>query len=208
MTTELSTTANAEYALADKAKDDAITHARLAGEALIQAKGNLAHGEWLAWLANHWDYQPRQAQACMQLARNWQALPNAQRNAHLNLTDALKLLAKPKNEAAKLDDGARKAAKSSPEAPQAPERPSDAEVAQLRNDAQEAFDNAAQLASRLEAMEYANEGAERAGKEIASKDEQIRALKAENARLLEDNARWQRKAQYWERMAKRQTPNA
>lgn len=193
--------------MADEAAGNAWNYVHEAGRRLIAAKEALPRGQFEPWLAEHFHGTLRLAEQYMQVSRGWDKIEEKRNGVSgLSFREALKLTQTPKPEKP-VQKPASTAPQPPPEATQSPERPSDAEVAQLRKDAQEAFDNAAQLASRLEAMEYANAGAEKAGKEIASKDEQIRALKAENARLLEDNARWQRKAQYWERMAKRQTPN-
>src|SRR5262249_60382448 len=47
----------------------AVMHAITAGEALIEAKARVKHGEWLPWLAEHCDLSERTAQGYMRLAR-------------------------------------------------------------------------------------------------------------------------------------------
>jgi hypothetical protein len=63
-----------------------------AGEALIEAKGLLKHGQWLPWLSKHCGLSPRSAQGYMQLARA-SGGENAQRVAHLSIREALRVIA-------------------------------------------------------------------------------------------------------------------
>jgi hypothetical protein len=71
----------------------AIAHAVRAGELLIEAKGQLKHGEWLPWLAANFPGSARSAQGYMRLAEHAE---DAQRVAHLGIKGALKQLAAPK----------------------------------------------------------------------------------------------------------------
>lgn len=84
-----------EHAAACQAAQSALSHARRAGELLMQAKAGLEHGAWLPWLAEHCPTLPeRTAQAYMRLAGRWPALEaKAQRVADLPVRDALALLA-------------------------------------------------------------------------------------------------------------------
>lgn len=197
MSNYLAASANQEFAAAQDNYETGLQHLKNAGDALMQIKERMEHGQWLPWLEdrNNWHYSPRQAQQCMRIAVNWDALPNTKDSAYLSVDGALKMLAKPKTDA-NADDGARKAAHKATQAPTSPD------AAQLQQEVLEARQNAAELASQLEAVEYANDGAERAAKEIMSKDEQIAALMAENAHLQEQLARWKAKAKHWEKMAK------
>src|SRR5690625_4799067 len=188
MSNDLVNTANHEFAQAQDSYGNSLRHLKNAGDALMLAKEGMDHGQWLPWLesGNHWQYSARQAQQCMRIAANWDALPNAKDSAYLSVDGALKALSKPKSDTS-ADDGARKAAQ---KATRGPTSADNTDTATLQQEVLEARQNAAELASRLEAVEYANEGAERAAKEIMSKDEQIAALKAENAHLQEQVARW------------------
>lgn len=60
-------------------------HAIAAGKLLIEAKGLVGHGWWLAWLREHCQVSPRTAQTYMQIAR---LAPDAQRVADLPLRRA------------------------------------------------------------------------------------------------------------------------
>ena len=57
-----------------RASASALERAVLAGERLIEAKGHLAHGEWLPWLKEHCDLPARTARQYMRLARNKEAI--------------------------------------------------------------------------------------------------------------------------------------
>ena len=85
---------NAAHDDACRAAQSAISHARRAGDLLIEAKAGLEHGSWLSWLGEHCPTIPeRTAQAYMRVARDWPTLEaKAQRVADLPLRDALALL--------------------------------------------------------------------------------------------------------------------
>ena len=74
-----------------------LDRARAAGDKLLQAKSQVAHGQWLPWLAaNCPRLATRTAQAYMKLAREWDRLVlKSADSAHLTLDGALKLLAAP-----------------------------------------------------------------------------------------------------------------
>ena len=67
------------------------------GRGLIEAKGLLAHGEWLPWLTERVEFSERSAQNFMRLAREWS---NPQTLADLGASKALALLALPAEERA------------------------------------------------------------------------------------------------------------
>jgi hypothetical protein len=74
-----------------------VHHAIAAGELLLQAKKQVAHGKWLSWLGEHCsELSERSAQAYMKLARNKTEIPNPQLTADLTIDAALKSLSKPK----------------------------------------------------------------------------------------------------------------
>jgi hypothetical protein len=80
----------------DEAAVEGLKNARKAGEALIEAKGLLKHGEWLPFLKQcDESLTERTAQAYMQVAKNWArlSLSNAQHVADLSFRGALKVLA-------------------------------------------------------------------------------------------------------------------
>jgi Protein of unknown function (DUF3102) len=75
-----------------------VQHAVRAGELLIEAKGQVSHGQWLPWLEANFPYSVRSAQGYMRLAENAE---DAQRVAHLGIKGALKQIATQKQ----IEDG-------------------------------------------------------------------------------------------------------
>lgn len=65
---------NDHHSAATRHAESALDHARQAGELLNQAKGLVAHGRWIEWLAGNCDVSPRQAQRYMKVASNWLAI--------------------------------------------------------------------------------------------------------------------------------------
>lgn len=57
------------HALATKYADQAIEHAKRAGQLLLEVKAQLPHGEFLPWLAENVSVSERQAQRYMRAAR-------------------------------------------------------------------------------------------------------------------------------------------
>ena len=102
---------NREHRAAEVALNTGLEHALEAGRLLIEAKAQVAHGEWLPWLERHFEGAPRTARVYVQLARRWPQIKEAkrQRVANLSVRSAVKLLASP-------TDGARAT-------PQAEQRP-------------------------------------------------------------------------------------
>lgn len=83
---------------AQRCAGEAVEHARRAGDALLQAKAEIGHGNWLPWFEKAgFTFAERTAQAYMRLAKEWPRLPEQKRNAvaDLSLRDAMKALAKP-----------------------------------------------------------------------------------------------------------------
>lgn len=67
---DLATIANEEHALARQAFVSTLEHAQRAGEALISAKAQVQHGDWLDWLEANFDGSERMAQRYMSIASN------------------------------------------------------------------------------------------------------------------------------------------
>jgi hypothetical protein len=85
---------NERHLACEDAARSTIEHARDAGDALIEAKAQVPHGEWISWLSENVECSKRSAQAYMRVANQWDRLPsNAQSTAHLTLNEGLKLLA-------------------------------------------------------------------------------------------------------------------
>jgi hypothetical protein len=88
---DLAARIRAEHEEALRHVERGLVHALRAGELLIEAKTQLAHGQWLPWLRKHCRVGARTAQVYMQLVR---LVPNAQRVADLPLRTAVKHLHK------------------------------------------------------------------------------------------------------------------
>lgn len=67
--TDLAASISEEHEQAERALRDGLLHAIRAGELLLEAKREVAHGEWESWLQANVPFQPRRARAYMQLAR-------------------------------------------------------------------------------------------------------------------------------------------
>jgi hypothetical protein len=82
-----------------EAAGDMLRHAREAGAKLTQARVHVQHGEWSAWLADHFHGSARAARVYMQVARRWPEIKEAKRqtSAILGIDGALKLVAEPKD---------------------------------------------------------------------------------------------------------------
>ena len=67
--------------------------ARQAGEALIEAKSLVAHGEWSGWIKANFRGGMRTAQRYMKVAKNWDSIAGKNDSvSHLSVTQALDLL--------------------------------------------------------------------------------------------------------------------
>ena len=73
---------------------ESVRHAVEAGELLIEAKGQLGHGQWLPWLQDHCTISERTAQLYMRVAKNRAEVENQIRNgaADFSLNEAIALL--------------------------------------------------------------------------------------------------------------------
>lgn len=85
---------NDEHRAAYGCAQEAIEHARIAGEHLLKAKAALKHGEWLPWLAANVEVSESQAQRYMKVAQNWTAISRAGGMSELTLRGALDSLSK------------------------------------------------------------------------------------------------------------------
>lgn len=90
---------NAAHEAAEHAINDALHHARRCGDLLIQAKAECDHGEWKAWIGEHFTGSYRTAAAYMRIARGWDALQaKVQTSAPLGIDGALRILSAPREE--------------------------------------------------------------------------------------------------------------
>jgi hypothetical protein len=75
------------------ARKNLVVHAIIAGDALLEAKATMGHGEWGPWLEKYCSLSERTAQRFMSLAKNKARLQSKSANlADLKLTEAEKLL--------------------------------------------------------------------------------------------------------------------
>ena len=92
----LAETIRSEHQQAEVAARAALEHGFNAGDALIEAKAKVPHGEWAEWLrANVPQIGERTAQLYMKLARNRDQL-DPQRVADLSLRQAAKMVSRSK----------------------------------------------------------------------------------------------------------------
>ncbi len=76
---------NEEHEAASRAVRSALEHARRAGELLLEAKAQRAHGEWLPWLAEHCPaVSPRVAQMYTRIASSWPELEARAKTKHVS----------------------------------------------------------------------------------------------------------------------------
>jgi hypothetical protein len=86
--------ANRYHNRAQELTSGALEVAWLAGHALLDAKRQCRHGEWLGWLADNFEGSERTAQAYIRLASNTQHV--ADLDCEQSLRDALNALCKPR----------------------------------------------------------------------------------------------------------------
>jgi ParB-like chromosome segregation protein Spo0J len=91
---DLAARINEEHQLAETAFREGLTHAKAAGELLLQAKAKCQHGEWLPWLKANVSFSERTARNYIRVADRWGELValNRQRVADLSYRDAINLL--------------------------------------------------------------------------------------------------------------------
>lgn len=92
LATRLAGEIRAEHEQAQEAFASAVEHAVRCGELLLEAKAQVGHGGWGAWLDEHFPASRRSAQGYMRLARHG---AEAQALAHLGVEGALRELAAP-----------------------------------------------------------------------------------------------------------------
>ncbi len=92
--TPLAVDINREHAEAVLAGRSFLEHAARAGELLLKAKADIGHGGWLPWVKKNCEFNARQAQRYMQVAKHIEA--NATCETHLeSLQQALAACSKP-----------------------------------------------------------------------------------------------------------------
>jgi hypothetical protein len=84
-----------EHTAVGTALKESLEHAMAAGDLLIDAKGKVAHGEWLPWLRDRCQMSERTAQLYMRVAKNRREIEDEQKRngvADLSLNEAAALL--------------------------------------------------------------------------------------------------------------------
>lgn len=84
---ELAETINREHALVLEAGNSLIKHAILVGEGLLDARMQIAPGDWMKWLSDNWSGSYCQARTYIRIARNRAAVTNA-----VGIKDAIRML--------------------------------------------------------------------------------------------------------------------
>jgi hypothetical protein len=91
----------AAHQAAHLAAQTALRDAAECGRLLIEAKALVGHGNWLPWLEQNTTVSARQSQKYMRVAQRWDELEaKTNQSSHLTLSEAVKLLADPKDEPA------------------------------------------------------------------------------------------------------------
>src|SRR5687767_11870903 len=91
---DLAQAIEAAHQAAVGAARSAIEHAVACGRLLIQAKEQVAHGEWLPWVDANLTFGPRQAQKYARLAERSDDVDQMRlENSHLTIDQALAALA-------------------------------------------------------------------------------------------------------------------
>lgn len=87
---ELAEQINREHHAAESSAKSAIEHALECGRLLTEAKAQLKHGGWLAWLEGNCHVKKRQAQKYMALSGGWQTIESkSASNALLSIDESL-----------------------------------------------------------------------------------------------------------------------
>jgi hypothetical protein len=163
---------NAEHAAIGDALSTMLPRARKAGVLLLEAKAQVAHGEWGEWLATHFTGSERTARAYMQVARGWGEIDlKTAGSAVLSLEGALKLLASPKEESAE-----EEAFKPGAEPPPARSAPPDEPPKKERPAAKQRATQDPDPTPKAEAAEDQGEQEYDLADELARADAEIRRL--------------------------------
>ena len=91
---------NEAHRLFEESAQSAFDHAITAGRFLVQAKAQVAHGEWLDWVGGHCEFTDRRARHYMLMANNEPLLEQANRNScsDLPVVGALRAIASARSE--------------------------------------------------------------------------------------------------------------
>lgn len=211
---------NDEHRAAFGCAQQAIEHARVAGEHLLKAKAALKHGEWLPWLAANVEVTERQAQRYMKVAENWTAIAAKYDAAsYLTIDGALKELAKPKPAAPKYDAASDLPTVSEPKSAEPADLPAadtkppkavkPAEVEKIQAELESANDTIKELVSQqeplqeevefLRKMDGAGDKEKAAAAEVVKLQAQVRVLNERVRGLMNEKNEAVRAAKMWQR---------
>jgi Protein of unknown function (DUF3102) len=84
---DLAARINAEHDATVAALNTSVIHAMAAGDLLIEAKAQVAHGHWLPWLAKNCAISERTVQLYTKLAKNRATIEKAMRNPQRGVAD-------------------------------------------------------------------------------------------------------------------------
>jgi hypothetical protein len=90
---------NVEHAACMAAAQDAISRAIEVGRLLVEAKGQVKHGEWTPWIEKHCPFGDREAQHYMKVYKGRHQIRNGVSDL-TSLRGAIAILAEPKSESA------------------------------------------------------------------------------------------------------------
>lgn len=93
---DLAAEINREHEAATTAIRTSLEHARRAGELLIQAKAQVEHGEFQAWIEANFRGSYRTAAIYVRIAKNWPSIEAKSAGSALSIDGAVKLLAEPR----------------------------------------------------------------------------------------------------------------
>jgi hypothetical protein len=204
---------NDEHRAAFGCAQQAIEHARVAGEHLLKAKAALKHGEWLPWLEMSVEVGARQAQKYMKLAENWPAISaKYESNSYLSIDEALADLPKPEPVKSVTVTAPVKSAEPTdlPQAPQPAVETQVTELDALKSDYRELIQQAAETQADLDSLSVVVESDDKLKAALAEAkkyremnrilEERIRGLQNEKNEAIRAAKSWQRK---YEALAKK-----
>lgn len=205
---DLAAQINEQHRLAYGKAQEALEHARAAGELLIKAKDGMKHGEWLPWLAANVEVSERQSQKYIAVAKNWTAITSKSAlGADLTLNGALDALAKsrpkperPKSEPASDLPPAKPVADLPEEIADEPKEP---ELVALRSAHSELIQQAEETQADLDSLILVVESDDKLVAALAEAkryremnrilEERIRGLQNEKNEAIRQAKMWQRK---------------
>jgi hypothetical protein len=208
---DLASQINEQHRLAYGKAQDALEHARRAGELLLQAKESIEHGKWLPWLEANIDVGDRQARSYMMVAKNWGAISaKLEVTSNLSLAGALDAVKNTQAYESPKSSATRDLPAPKPRAVPDILAPSKDDVSQLKAELEETRERMAEMASQqdellaenivLQKVEESNDPLKTALAEAKKfremnriLEERIRGLQNEKNEAIRQAKMWQRK---------------